>query len=103
MTSARWDSIVDTIAPWLAMLGVFTFALAMPWEVYQRTPFLGLTLTKISAGAVIAAAGVCVWRGGMRPWPRHALEGPILLFAAAFVLSTVLSENPADSARHAAQ
>ncbi|MFO7776556.1 MAG: O-antigen ligase family protein [Candidatus Hydrogenedentota bacterium] len=103
MTRARWDSIVDNILPWLVTLGVFTFALAMPWEIYQRTPFLGLTLTKLSAGAIIAAAGVCVLRGGMRPWPRHALEGPILLFAAAFAISTVLSENPAQSARHAAQ
>ncbi len=103
MKSARSDSIVDSIVPWVVTLGVLTFALAMPWEVYQRTPFLGLTLTKLSAGAIIAAAGVCVWRGGLRPWPRHALEGPILLFAAAFALSTALSENPADSARHAAQ
>ncbi|MFP4172709.1 MAG: O-antigen ligase family protein [Candidatus Hydrogenedentota bacterium] len=102
MTRARRDAILGNILPWVVTLGVFTFALAMPWEVYQRTPFLGLTLTKLSAGAIIAAA-VCVLRGGLRPWPRHALEGPILLFAAAFAMSTALSENPAQSARHAAQ
>lgn len=65
-------------------------AAALPWDLFQRIPFLPVTLTKAAGMALIALVSLtALWRRGL-PW-RTGLEAPIAVIAAACLFSTAFS------------
>ncbi len=72
-------------------------AIALPWELYQRIPFSGLTLTKTTGAALILCAILGAARTRFKDLPRTGLEAPMALFAAACLLSLPWSLARAES------
>lgn len=89
--------MIDVLA--FFFLGALAFAL--PWDVFQRIPYTSLTVVKVAGGlGVILAAIQIVSR--QRALPRTGLEWPSLVFAAGWVVSTIFSVAPGESARQLA-
>jgi tetratricopeptide (TPR) repeat protein len=82
----------------LVLFALAVFALAWPWEVYQRLPLPGMTLVKLTGLGIIFLALVARLRRSRVDSTapamnalRTGLELPILLFALACVQSLVHS------------
>lgn len=82
----------------VAIFSLLLYAAAWPWEIYQRMPLLGGTLTRWTGLALIALAGCASIRD--KRWIRTGLEWPITLFAAAVAISTFLAEESAAALGH---
>ncbi len=65
----------------LALLFLFLFALAWPWEIFQRLPFVGITLVK-AAGLSLIALAALDWAKARR-LPQTGLALPLAVFAVA--------------------
>lgn len=75
-------------------------AVALPWEGFQQIPGAPVTVVKVAGAALIAVAALHFALYGRGARPRTGLEGPIALFAAACVVSAVVSVDTAASIAH---
>ncbi|MDQ1256389.1 MAG: O-antigen ligase family protein, partial [Candidatus Hydrogenedentes bacterium] len=78
---------------------VAVVAVSLPWELYQQTPFRGMTLTKLAGSAAIPVAVALTFLRRARAIPKTSLEAPIVLFALMCAVSIAFSLDPAVSAR----
>lgn len=87
--STTFDRAVHGAAMFLLAL----IAMAHPWEVYQRIPFIGATTMKVAGALLMPLALIAWWRAG-RPWLRTGAGAPIAVFAAACCFSLLFSVDP---------
>ena len=94
--SASRASRSNVLITALAYFALFTAIAALPWEVYQRTPF-GFTLTRASAVGVMVLAVIhwSVFDRGLRFSSR--LTFPIALFLAMGALTCLYSLDRVES------
>ncbi len=85
--------------PFVALCGflLFAIALSLPWDVFQRIPFWGITITKCAGGLLILLAVVSWFGAPERRFPRTGLEYPILLFAVTCLVSVLHSIDRSSS------
>lgn len=83
----------------LERLFLLIIAISLPWELFQRTPIMGLTLTKISGGLFIAIVIARALLTRSLRLPRTGIEAPVALFALACVVSALHSVDAAASWR----
>lgn len=91
---------MDAFLPRACRALLAVVAVSLPWELYQRTPVAGLTLTKLAGVLVILGAGIHWARHGHGRFPRTGLEGPIALFLLMGVASASYSLDRASTLFH---
>ncbi len=94
MQTEHRSDFLDRAAIFLLLL----YAAAWPWEIYQRMPLLGGTLTRWTGLALMLVAGCASIRD--KRWTRTGLECPVALFAAAIAISMILAEDSAVALGH---
>ena len=91
--------VLDYGAPFALLL----FAIAWPWEIYQRLPLVHVTVAKLAAAAVILFAVLRIARRQIGHLPRTGLEAPLALLAVASVASATHSVDTSASFTHLRQ